>query len=190
MENQENQEVVVKKSSKKPIIIISVIAVIIVAILVTVIVFLLPKEGNESKAGVKRGMVATSDNIAQVKEEMKVKSGNYNTTMNTEWKFNSSTEPSLNAYVQNSARNKDTVYFDVNLTDVSMKEEGELIYSSPYLPVGSEIGPDTEEKIALTKKLAPGVYNAIVTYHMVDAENDNADTGRTVSVSIKIHVSK
>jgi len=58
----------------------------------------------------------------------------------------------------------------------------ELLYSSPYIPVGSIL-----EEITLVKELPAGDYDTIVKYHLVD---DDMKELSTVSVSVKLHILK
>ena len=99
----------------------------------------------------------------------------YTCEMNVEWNFKSAAEASYNAYVANSKFNTHTVYFDVNL-----KDSGELVYSSPYIPVGAQL-----DEIKLLTELAKGDYDAIVTYYLV---NDDKEVLSNVSVAVMLHV--
>ncbi len=174
-----------KKSSKKSVIIISIVALIIIAAMGVVIWYLIVHaDAPESRNG--RGVVATPDNIdellAEGQEEAKPEDS-YTTQMTTSWNFKSSTEPSENAYVRNYDENVCAVYFDVAVLESPEDTEGRKVYSSPYLLVGDEI-----KDIALDEKLAPGDYNAILTYHLVDEKNDFADLDREVAVAITLHI--
>jgi hypothetical protein len=126
-----------------------------------------------------RGVVAVSENVEELREKANqpVEDGYYETRMNVEWKFPSSYEPSTNAYVENSTNNKRTVYFDLTLADTK-----ELIYSSPFIPIGAKL-----EKFALDSELPAGEYAGIVTYHLVDDEYQELTT---VSVSVTLIIGK
>jgi len=173
------------KSNKKTVIIISIIALIIIAILGSIIWYLVTRADKPQKK-VSRGVVATADNVDELIKQDEASNGvaeGYTAQMNMDWNFGSSTEPSSNAYVKNSEENEHTIYFDVVLSNAAHTEtEGEILYSSPYIPVGSEISD-----IALEKHLDPGDYNAIVVYHIVDEENDNEELS-TVNVAITLHI--
>ena len=101
--------------------------------------------------------------------------GYYETRMNVEWKFPNSKTESTNAYVENSPNNKRTVYFDLTLADTN-----ELIYSSPFIPVGVRL-----EKFKLDAEVPAGEYTGIVTYHLVD---DDYRELTTVSVSVTLRI--
>ncbi len=176
-----------KKSSKKGVIIISIVAFVIIAILGVIIWYLIiGAEEPEEKGG--RGILVTPENVDEIMEqqeaEREVKPEDYYTTnMNSSWNFKSSTEPSENAYVKNDEDNPYAVYFDVVLTNENMSEEGRLVYTSPYIGVGEEL-----TNFALDEELAPGDYNAILTYHIVDENDDYRDLNREVAVSITLHI--
>lgn len=171
------------KQSKLLLMIVAIVVVVVIAILVGVIVYLLTKpadqpiaDDNRSVDGV-RATVLTEENYEEVMSQVNepVTDGYYNCQMNVEWNFASATDPSYNAYVANSTINTRTVYFDVNL-----EENGTLVYSSPYIPVGAEL-----KEFALTEELPAGDYPAIVTYHLVDDDHEELST---VSVSVTIHI--
>jgi hypothetical protein len=126
-----------------------------------------------------RGVVAMPDNIEEIREKMRqpVEDGYYETRMNVEWEFPSSDAESTNAYVENSPNNKRTVYFDLMLADTN-----ELIYSSPFIPVGAKL-----EKFKLDAKIPAGEHTGIVTYHLVD---DDYRELTTVSVSVTLRIEK
>ena len=150
---------------------------IIVVAMAGVIVFLLTKKPEEPEpAEDTRATVVTEETVEQVLEEMsKPKPAAYYTCeMNVEWNFKDSSQPSYNAYVANAVENDYTVYFDVHLNS------GEMVYSSPYIPVGEEL-----TGITLEKQLAAGDYDAVVTYHLVD---ENHEELSNVSVSVVLHI--
>jgi hypothetical protein len=95
--------------------------------------------------------------------------------MNTDWDFQTSQTPSHNAYVENAPQNTRMVYFDVILDDTN-----ELVYSSPFIPVGGKL-----EEFALDAKLSKGDYAATVIYHLVDDDHKEITT---VSVSVNLHI--
>lgn len=159
------------KLSRKNRIIIAVTAVVFVALIATIVYLLLRKDDKEIDT---RPTVVTEDNVDEVIAAMNepVVDGSYEVTMNTEWTFDGN---SSDAYVENSANNSRTVYFDVTLADT-----GELVYSSPYVPVGEKV-----KGFALDTKLESGTYNAVVTYHLVD---DNKEEVSNLSVTVTFHV--
>jgi hypothetical protein len=124
-----------------------------------------------------RGVVAVPENVDELREKAQqpVEDGYYETRMNVDWVFPSSGEPSQNAYVENSTNNRRTVYFDLILSDTN-----ELVYSSPFIPVGAKL-----EKFPLDAQLPAGEYAGIVTYHLVD---DDYQELTTVSVSVTLRI--
>jgi hypothetical protein len=177
MENNEEKKNV--KANKKGIL-FGALALVVIIALIGVIVFLLnrPKEEptiQETPDG--RGVVVTKDNVNEVFNSEPVADGLYETAMNVDWDFQNWQSGSDNAYIENSTSNSRTVYFDLNLKDTQ-----KLIYSSPYIPVGSVL---TGDNIKLTEKLEKGDYEAVVTYHLVD---DNNEEISTVSVNVTLHI--
>lgn len=168
-QNTKGSSAVNDDKKKKKRLILIIIGVILLIAVVLAVLFL--TKGDD------RGMVITEDNAEEMKEQLAepVEDGYYNTTMTVDWTFEDGKAVSSNAYVANSESNTRMVYFDVNLADT-----GELVYSSPYIPVGSEL-----KEIKLDEDLDAGDYEAIVTYHLVD---DDKEEITTVSVSINIHV--
>ena len=124
-----------------------------------------------------RGMVITQDNAEGVGQQQgePVEDGHYRTRMNVDWVFPASGEPSSNAYVENPSNNTHTVYFDLIIKDTK-----ELIYSSPFIPVGARI-----EKFALNAGVPAGKHSAVVVYHLVD---DDYQELSTVSVAVTLNI--
>ena len=86
--------------------------------------------------------------------------------MNSTWNFPSGDAPSENAYVENATTNTNPVYFDVVRDDT-----GETIYESPILPVGSHL-----ENFELDTVLDAGTYDCVMTYHLLDEEEQEIST--------------
>lgn len=121
-----------------------------------------------------RGTVVTEDNADSIDiSQEPVEDGMYETSMTIDWHFKGTA--SEDAYVANVENNTRTVYFDLNLADT-----GDTIYSSPYIPVGSEMSG-----LTLDKELDPGTYDTILIYHLVDDENKELST---LSVALTIYV--
>ena len=110
--------------------------------------------------------IAKLDEKYLVNHDQEIDDAYYEVSQTLDWHFNGT--QSDDAYVANDPSNKRTVYFDL------MLENGEVIYSSPYIPLGSEI-----KGITLDKQLDPGTYETFVMYHLVD------DDGKEVS-SLKV----
>ncbi len=165
----------VKPSSavKKRLIIIGVSVVFLA--MAAVIIYLLTRPADASNAKDDRATVVTQENADEVKATMDnpVEDGYYQVVMNTEWTFDSKTS---NAYVENAKNNNRTVYFDVFRSDTN-----ELVYSSPYIPVGEKI-----QGFLLDADLAPGSYDGLVTYHLVDDNHEEvSDLSVTVTFQVK-----
>lgn len=162
---EENQKV----RRKKRMIIIAF--VILLVALIICILLLLRKPEEEGRNFVDR------DNVDTIMEDMteKVAEGMFECMMTTEWTFENGDSESPNAYVANVENNRYTIYFDVY-----EKESNELLYSSPLLPVGTEI-----RNIKLDKKLAAGEYKAVVMYTLVDGdEQEVSSAGFNITISI------
>jgi hypothetical protein len=168
-----------KTIGKGGIIAFSVCGVVIVALLVTVIVLLSKQEESVTAETKKRNVVVTPDNVEEVLQQLdeadKTTPGNYTVTMNTTWNFTDGSSASDNAYVENSVSNTNDVYFDITLADTE-----ENIYSSPVIPVGSHL-----EDITLDKELDDGTYDCVVTYTLVDDDQNPISTVR-VALTIVI----
>jgi len=138
-----------------------VFAIVIVS-LVGVILYMVAQKDVEQ---VVYNNVVTADNveevISQLEEKEKTPPGAYEVTMNVEWFFENADSASTNAYVANNVSNQNTVYFTIALESAP----DEVIYTSPYLAVGSHL-----EDIKLDASLAAGTHDAIITYHLVDEE--------------------
>ena len=162
---EENQKV----RRKKRMIIIAF--VILLVALIICILLLLRKPEEEGRNFVDR------DNVDTIMEDMteKVAEGMFECMMTTEWTFENGDSESPNAYVANVENNRYTIYFDVY-----EKESNELLYSSPLLPVGTEI-----RNIKLDMKLAAGEYKAVVLYTLVDDdEQEVSSAGFNITISI------
>ena len=124
-----------------------------------------------------RGFVDES-NVDGIMSEMseKVEEGMFECKMTTAWTFEDGTSASPNSYVANVESNLHAIYFDVY-----DEQTEELLYSSPILPVGSEI-----RDIKLDKKLSAGDYNAVVMYTLVNEAYEEVSTvGFRITISIK-----
>ena len=166
----ENQKQPGKKGRKK---IIVIAFVVLCAALDVCIVLLLQKTKPKE---LDRGFVDES-NKDTVMEDMgeKVAEGMFECKMTTSWVFEDGKSESPNAYVANVENNLHTIYFDVY-----DKETEELLYSSPMLPVGTEL-----TNIKLEKELQKGEYDAVVRYTLVDEDNEEVSTvGFDITISV------
>lgn len=173
----EQSNVPAAKNSKSTKVVIGVLGVTVCALAVALAVSVFSPEEKTEELKDGRATFVSKDNVEEVKEELNqpVEDAYYTTSMTIDWNFYDGKSVSTNAYVANITANKRTVYFDVNLADT-----GELVYSSPYIPVGERM-----EEIMLDKELAKGDYPAIITYHLVDDEHQEITT---VSVAITLHI--
>lgn len=134
------------------------------------------RQRSEAEKALERGFVSedSADDIMSEMED-KVAEGMFECKMTTTWTFEDSKSVSPNAYVANVENNLHTLYFDVydNATE-------ELLYSSPMLPVGTEIN-----NIQLEKELSAGDYDAVVMYTLVDENYEEVSTvGFNITISI------
>lgn len=174
-----------KEKKKGTGLLVFFLVLIIAALAVTVVVLFNKNKENASDVATisepaeKRNVVVNKENIDEIienlDEEDKTPIGSYEVTMNTTWNFANGSTASKNAYVENDETNTHDVYFDVFLS-----ETGENIYKSPVLPIGTYL-----KDIKLDKELQKGVYDCIVTYSLVDEEQNVLST---VSVGTTINI--
>lgn len=173
------------KTSKKKILVIVVGLVllsVIGALAAAVVVLLNNEEDNEA---IKlngtmvdgRGTIVTLDNKDEVLADLDktVSSGLFQIKMNNEWTFEDGSKPSKDAYVANATTNTNTVYFTITLDST-----GEVVYDSPYIPVGYAM-----TDITLLKDLSAGTHTGTLTYHLVD-ENKKELSALAVNVIMKV----
>ncbi len=110
-----------------------------------------------------RSTVVNKRNVDEVSAgiEPSVKKGpqSYEVIMNAEWEFASDGMEALNAYVENSRDNYNTVRFRV----VPEDDTDTVLYSSPDIPVGGKL-----TAIKLTQPLTSERSKAIVIYSLLD----------------------
>ena len=161
---KENTKTKTKLTRKHYIIIggVVLVTVSLVATIIYLITVINKKEINDSHNKLNnRPTVISEDNIEDFINQMDepVPDGSYEVVMNTEWIFK---DNKSNAYIENSINNTRTVYFDLFLSDTQ-----EMVYSSPYIPVGEKI-----QGFVLDADLEVGEYSGRVTYYLVDEENE------------------
>lgn len=163
---------------KKPSVstIVAVVAVAVVVVLALVLVFVLTRKKPEPEVQGKATIV-TEENVQDIIQSASEPNtdASYTVTMSNEWTFEDGEASAQNFYVKNTENNSRTVYFDLKLADTD-----EMIYSSPYIPVGKAM-----DTMTLDKDLDAGDYNVIMTYHLVDDDNTELTT---VSVAVEIHI--
>lgn len=163
------------KSSNNQMKIAVIVLIILLAVALGFIIYFLTRtdEVDEPDTG-GRGTVVTEDNADSINiSKEPVEDGMYETSMTIDWHFEGT--KSEDAYVANVQNNTRTVYFELNLA-----ETGETVYSSPYIPVGSELSG-----LTLEKELDPGTYDTILVYHLIDEDNKELST---LSVALTIYV--
>lgn len=152
---------------------IAAICIVILIIILAIVLYFLLND--------KREVVVNEDNLDKVLTQMEEQEitppGSYTVRMNYTWHFANGTATSKDAYVENAESNTNSVYFDVTLANTD-----ETIYESPIIPVGKHV-----DGIKLSKDLDPGTYECVVTYHMLD-ENDESTS--TVNVKLSIVIAK
>lgn len=166
------------KKSSSALVVGIVFGVIALVLVITVIAFAFsPSQTTENTTNAQRDILVTPDNVEEILAEIQETNPDsaYTASMNIDWYFEDGASPSSNAYVENAVENSRTVYFEVFLADTK-----ELVYSSPYIPVGS-----TLEHPALIVDLDAGDYDGICVYHLVD---DNNVELSTVSVAVTLHI--
>ncbi len=182
--SEEGQEQNVNKKKKKGgLIAVICVSVVIIAVLVGVIIYLLNRNSksadNEADVDPSRGVVVNEENVQEVLDNLgePTPPGMYEVVMNSTWNFPSGKEASTDAYVENSTNNSQPVYFDVKLQGT-----GETVYDSPILPVGTHL--DSKD-IKLDKELPAGVYDCILTYHLLgEDEKETSSVKLTLTVRI------
>lgn len=153
-------------------IIIIAFAVLCIALAVCIVLLLQKTKPKD----LDRGFVDES-NKDKVMEDMgnKVAEGMFECKMTTSWVFEDGKSESPNAYVANVESNLHTIYFDVYDTATD-----ERLYSSPMLPVGTELN-----NIKLEKELQKGEYDAVVQYTLVGEDNEEVSTvGFNITISV------
>lgn len=162
------------EKKKKAIIIIIIVAFAVMLTALVACAALLLKgrqeepETTEGRPSVlDRGFI-TEDNVQEMMSEMedKVEEGMFECLMTTTWTFTSADAEAEDAYVANATGNQYTFYFDVYESGTE-----ELLYSSPMIPVGSEM-----HGIKLDKELSAGEHEAVVRYTMVDENYEEVST--------------
>ena len=156
-----------KENKKKGGRIALIICIIVIAALCIIIYLLLNKDEDKKE---RRDVVVNEDNVEEILSDLgdSVPPGSYQVTMNSTWYFENGTASSNNAYVENAEANENAVYFDVVRSD-----SDKTIYESPIIPVGKHLN-----NIKLDKKLSAGTYDCVMTYHLLDDEEESISTVR------------
>lgn len=169
-----------------------IIGAAIVLLLVVVIILLLVRNNKSTSINLERDSNGTrevaesarlvlDDSSAQtVLDEMRrdVEEGMFECNMSMKWTFADGKSTSKDAIVVNSSNNTYPIYFDVNLEDTD-----ELVYSSPVIPIGSQL---TDFK--LDKELEAGEYKAIVMYSLLEDEQSQvvkSQAGFVITINVQ-----
>lgn len=163
-----------KEFNMRQIIIIILLLLLLAAVIFMVVLLLRdkPQEDFDAEPGT-RGTIVTQSNAEElILNDEAVPDGYYDVSMSIVWHFKDGVTE--DAKVANKTTNTRTVYFDLLTTDE------ELMYSSPYIPVGESM-----QGFTLDKELAPGTYDMIVRYYLVD---DDGMEVSNVSVGITVYV--
>lgn len=173
-----------ENNGHRRLIIIGAFIVLVMALVVCIMLLIFRQgdsrqeqrpEGTTSDV-LERGFV-DQENADDIMAEMsdKVAEGMFECKMTTTWTFENADAESPNAYVANVESNRNTIYFDVydNATN-------ELLYSSPMLPVGSEL-----TGIKLEKELKAGDHDATVMYTLVDEDyQEVSKAGFNITITV------
>jgi hypothetical protein len=166
-----------RNDNKRKYIIIIIAAVVVIAAMAGVIIYLLTQRkapetsiAPEATEKEKRTVLVTEENAERVAEQMLTADPEedsevpvqYTVTMNSKWHFKNAESASDNAYVANNNANTTDVYFDVVRNDTQ-----EVVYSSPVLPVGTDIS-----NFKLDQDLEAGVYECTLIYYLVDKDQN------------------
>jgi len=169
-----------KKKRKKRTLIIAASIALAVIIGLLVYFFWLRPESDILDMGIPRatlpnGGIITPENLEEERERLGTVSpdAQYTVSMSRQWRFESALTPSSSVYFINVASNSRTVFFDVVLIDT-----GEIVYSSPYIPLGLE-----HSNFALDKDLGAGTYDVTIAIFLVD---DDHEIVADLSVSTKL----
>lgn len=177
MSDNEHSSKSQRGGSGKMGILVGILVVVVIALAGAVIFLMTRPEEVEEDVTSGRGTVITEDNVSEVEEQAEtaeqVPENHYVTSMSIDWHFDGTT--STDAYIANAVENTRTVYCDLYL-----KDSGEMIYSSPYIPVGEEL-----KGVTLDKELEPGTYDTILVYNLVD---DDEKVLSTLSIALTIYV--
>lgn len=174
-----------KKKNRTIIIVIAIFAVVVVT-LMGVIIYLLNRGNNSVQRDDTQRKVADSvrtvldeDSANNVMDQMReeVAEGMFECQMSMTWTFADGKAESQDAYVANSANNTHPICFDVYMRDTE-----ELLYSSPVLPVGTDL-----RNFKMDQELPAGSYQATVMYKLledVDNQEEISSAGFVVTINV------
>lgn len=124
-----------------------------------------------------RGIILNDDNAKSVLADYvnkQVEEGFFETCMTNEWVFKDGISDPTKVYIKNEKTNSKMFFFDV------YDENEKMIYSSPYLAVGSEM-PQFE----LAEIPEKGIHEGKMMYHLV---NDDKSEISKFAVAVTIDI--
>lgn len=184
-----NETVTETKAQNRTVIIVAAIFAVVVIALTGIIIYLLNRgnvnanadAGTDTPRKVASSVrtVLDEDSAKNVMDQMReeVREGMFECQMSMTWTFADGKAASKDAYIANSTNNTHPICFDVYMQDTE-----ELLYSSPVLPVGTDI-----RNIKLDKELAAGKYQATVMYKLlsdVDSQEEISSAGFVVTINV------
>jgi len=176
-----------KKNKAIGIVIASLLVILIAIGIVLIFILLREKEperttGNNEIIG-GRGIVATEENLESLIEELArpIDDASFVVNMSMTLNFDTWDQSSRSTYIKNDGANLRTVYFDIFLDDEN-GDIGEMIYSSPYIPVGREL-----RDFGLSKELPAGEYATTIIFNLVD---DDYEKITELVLGIRLNISR
>jgi flagellar basal body-associated protein FliL len=166
-----------EKNQKRKKIIIAIIIVLLLIAIIILLILLLKKPEEEGRGSVR---VVNEETAGTVMDDMRdeVAKGIFQCEMSMKWFYPNGTLGESDAYVANSKENKYPIYFDVILEDTN-----ETVYSSPVLPVGTNVSG-----FALDKELPAGNHRATVMYTLVEdveSQKEISQAGFIVNIEVQ-----
>jgi hypothetical protein len=161
----------------KRIVLILGALVIVCATIIIAIIILRSQEASIASGPLPLGnLVVDESNLEAIGKEIeeKVAKGMFETHMNTAWTFPDGSSASTDAIMGNAPSNRYPFWFEVALSDT-----GAIVYTSSLMPIGTQL-----QEIKLNTDLSKGVYNALLTIHMID--EDNAEIESNVGFNITL----
>jgi len=167
-------KVKIPKGNKPAIIVLSTLAgtvAVVGGILIYTVLSGREPEQNQAPRDIigGRGMLMTEDNYEEVFDSLvqPADDSHYLVNMSMDLAFDTWSMSSRDTFIRNDARNLRTIYVDLYL-DNEDGSLGELIYSSPYIPVGRELN-----NFSLDREVTAGYYSATLVYNLVDDEYEH-----------------
>lgn len=169
-------------SSSSKMFIAFIVFILIMVIGIAAYLLLRNRNGepkNTRDVGGSARLIMDEGDAGNIMDEMRkeVEEGMFECNMSSTWTFADGTSESKDAAVANSTNNSYPFYFDVMLEDT-----GEIVYSSPVVPVGAQV-----TGIKLEKDLDPGEYEATVLYSLLEDEESQevkSQAGFVITITV------